>query len=209
MDRWYGLRDFFSSIEYWSALQEHLVRDGTIRGSAPLYEAPYFDGDRLLIPRGPGNPEDSDGYTDYSICDEGEYFSIRTTSKSIAGQFDDLQKSWFGRFDDAAKYFLAGEMAFPTRLRMRNAKLEIPYSRWFDCDLAPLWSDVEQPDPRGWVKSRKYFRSDNPSRFYITLNPDIPTSYLLDLTWRQLNSTFTEGIPGIDHVRMPRFSDDS
>ncbi len=71
-------------------------------------------------PRGPGMAKDSDGYTDYSILDSDGYFSIRSSGRSRGGNlYADSPESWFGMFSDAAKHFLAREVALTTRLRVQ------------------------------------------------------------------------------------------
>ncbi|MGV6991250.1 hypothetical protein ACUY3U_07270 [Gordonia amicalis] len=206
MESWHGLADFLSSMQYWSDIQNTLAGAGEFRSAAPLYKPPYLDGDRLVIPRGPGNAEDSDGYTDYSILDSDDYFSIRSSGRSRGNLYADSPESWFGMFRDAAKHFLAREVALTTRLRVQGKRLELVTRRWKSLGLAPSWTEVAQPNPGGFVDSKTYFRSDEPSRFYITVNPDTATSFILDLNWRELNSTFSEGIPGIEHVPLPNFT---
>ncbi|UPW14561.1 hypothetical protein M0655_02800 [Gordonia amicalis] len=208
MDRWHGLTDFLSSMQYWSEVQNALAEGGKFRGAVPLYEPPYLDGDRLVVPRGPGNAEDSEGYTDYSILDQHDYFSIRSSGRSRGNLYSESSESWFGIFSDAGKHFLASEVALTTRLRISGKRLEIVTRRWKNLGLAPSWTEVAQPNPGGFVDSKTYYRSDNPTRFYITVNPDTTTAFLLDLNWRDLNSALSEGIPGIEHVQMPKFSDD-
>jgi len=194
-------------MKYWSAVQEALVESGKFTSPAPLYGLPYSDGHRLNIPRGAGNEENAEGFTDYSILDEGPYFSIRTSGRSRANWRDDNPKSWFGTFDDAAKYFVARKSASPTRSRLRNASLEIINRRWLDRGLAPNWAEVSEPDPAGFANAKRYFRFDEPDRYYFTVNPDTATSFLLNLTWREQILTFRDGIPDIERVGVPSFSD--
>ncbi|MCR5976568.1 hypothetical protein GDN83_02145 [Gordonia jinghuaiqii] len=208
MDRWHGLANLYCSLKYWSEIQISLAGQGNFRVAAPLYGMPFLSGSRLVIPRGPGTAEDSDGYTDYSIVDEEHYFSIQTSGRTRGDTFSETAEGWFGTFNDAAKFFLGRQVASTTRLRVRSGGLEVVNWRWSGRGLAPLWSEVSAPNPNGFIDSKRYFRSDDPGRFYVTLNPDTATSFLLELSWRELNATFTEGIPGIEHVRMPEFSDD-
>ncbi|GAC55206.1 hypothetical protein, partial [Gordonia amicalis] len=206
MDKWSGLADLLSSLEYWSEVQTTLSNEGHFQGAAPVYGRPYLEDGRLVIPRGPGMAKDSDGYTDYSILDSDGYFSIRSSGRSRGNLYADSPESWFGMFSDAAKHFLAREVALTTRLRVQGKRLEIVTRRLKSLGLAPSWTEVAQPNPGGFVDSKTYFRSDDPSRFYITVNPDTATSFLLDLNWRELNSTFSEGIPGFEYVPLPSFS---
>lgn len=208
MDRWHGLTDLFASLDYWSEVQVALAQQGTFETAAPLFGRPYLDDNKLLIPRGPGTPSDSEGYTDYSIRDVVEHFSLEISGQSRGRTFVNLPKAWFSEFSDMAKYFVGSKVASRTRSRFRPANLEIINHRWLDRGPAPLWDQVREPNPGGFDRAVKYFRVDHPDRWYFTVSTDSDTSYMLDMTWRELNSVFSEGIPGIETISMPRFSDD-
>lgn len=203
-----GMADVVSSIAYWSQVQAALARSGKFEGAAPLYEHPDLDGERLILPRGPGMAEDADGYTDYSIVEEPTFFSVRVAGRSRGTLIPEAANAWFGTFDDAAKYFIARRVAAPTRSRVRAERLASINTRWLDRGLAPQWDQVNEPDPGGFSPATRYFRSDQSERFYFTVNTDSATSYLLNLSWRELNSTFSEGLPGTENIPMPPFSDD-
>ncbi|MDH3044300.1 hypothetical protein [Gordonia alkanivorans] len=208
MDKWSGLPDLLSSFEYWSAVQTALADEGHLESAAPLYGHPYLDNGRLIIPRGPGMAEDSDGYTDYSIVEEPTLFSVRLSGRSRGAQIPETANAWFGTFDDVAKYFTARRVAAPTRSRVQPDRVESINTRWLDRSLAPGWDQVDEPDPGGFSPATRYFRSDQPERFYFTVNTDSATSFVLNLSWRELNSTFSEGLSGIERIPMPKFSDD-
>ncbi|MGV6991251.1 hypothetical protein ACUY3U_07275 [Gordonia amicalis] len=208
MDKWSGLADLLSSLEYWSEVQTTLANEGHFQGAAPLYGRPYLEDGRLVIPRGPGMAEDSDGYTDYSIVEEPTFFPVRIAGRSRGTLIPESANAWFGTFDDVAKYFIGRRVAAPTRSRVQPDGVESVNTRWLDRGLAPLWDQVIEPDPSGFSPGTRYFRSDQPERFYFTANTDSATSHLLNLSWRELNSTFNEGLSGIDLIPMPRFSDD-
>ncbi|WP_245548541.1 hypothetical protein [Gordonia namibiensis] len=152
--------------------------------------------------------EDSDGYTDYSIVEEPRYFLIRLSGRSRGTLIPETANAWFGTFDDAAKYFIARRVAAPTRSRVLPDLVESINTRWLDRGLAPGWDQLDQPDPGGFSPATRYFRSDQPERFYFTVNTDSATSFVLNLGWRELNSTFSEGLSGIESIPMTKFLHD-
>ncbi|GAC55205.1 MULTISPECIES: hypothetical protein [Gordonia] len=207
MDRWHGLANLFASLDYWSEVQTTLAQQGAFETAAPLFGRPYLDGNRLLFPRGPGADQDSEGYTDYSIHDVADHFALEVSGQRRGRTYENVAKAWFSDFADIAKYFVGSNVASRTRSRYRPANLEIINHRWLDRGPAPLWDQVREPNPGGFDRAVKYFRSDHPERWYFTVTTDSDTSFMLDLPWRELNSIFSEGIPGIEHIPFPKFSD--
>ncbi|NDZ92798.1 hypothetical protein G3I13_20060 [Streptomyces sp. SID6673] len=200
--------DFAAALDYWSRVQITLAEAGRFETKAPLYEQPYFDGDRVMIPRGPGNAEDSYGYTDYSIVRGDGLYAVHTAGRSRGDTSPDSPRFWFGRFDDAAKYFVGRVVGGPTRSRLRREQMPVVNLQWLGRGLSPGWSEVPEPDPSGFLPSKRFFRHDNPDRFYFTTDIDTATSFLLSLSWRELNDALARDIPGIDGVPLPVFSDD-
>ncbi|GAA3710498.1 hypothetical protein [Gordonia hankookensis] len=125
MGEFAGLTDFLDAMTYWNAVQRMLASDGRFTTKAPLYELPHLDGRRLMIPRGPGSAENSEGYTDYSILDESDRYSLRISGRTRKDIRPDRPKSWFGHFDDAAKYFVGAHVAEITRMFHKPSTLPV------------------------------------------------------------------------------------
>lgn len=200
-----GLTDFVAALRYWAAVQLVLDEQGCLRG-APLFGLPYVAAGRLVIPRGPGNAEDSDGFTDYSIRKESDGYSLRATTRSRGDWYLDRPTAWFGRFDDAARYFVGRNVAGPTRMRYRPTILPVTNLQWLDRGLAAGWVQSQHPVPGAVVSAKRCVTPDEPGRFYATNSGDSATSFLLNLSWRQLNETYTDGIPGIAKVPLRTFA---
>ncbi|MGC4960955.1 hypothetical protein [Gordonia sp. DT101] len=208
MDEFAGLTDFLGAMTYWNAVQVMLASDGRLTTKAPLYERPYLDGERLMIPRGPGSAEDSEGYTDYSILDEHGSYSLRVSGRSRKDIRPDRPSCWFGHFDDATKYFVGANVAEITRMLYKPSAIPVVNLQWLNRGLAPGWLQSSEPNPSGFEPATRYFMANDPGRFYFTDSTDTAASFLLNLTWRELNTTFSEGIPGAEDIPMPDFSDE-
>lgn len=204
-----GWTDCVAALDYWSQVQALLVEQGRMSGGAPLFGLPYVVGRRVVLGRGPGNAEDSDGFTDYSIGADGDGYCLWTTTRSRGDWYPDRRHAQFGQFDDAARYFVARMVAGPTRMRYRPTILPVTTLQWRDRGLAPGWS-AESSDqvPAGAGSATRYTYSADPDRWYVTDSTDTATSFLLNLSWRELLDTYTDGIPDIGSLRAPRFSDD-
>ncbi|MFW0783593.1 hypothetical protein AAFP35_03655 [Gordonia sp. CPCC 206044] len=208
MDDWTGLADFHSSMDYWMRVQRHCAESGlAVADEVALYDLPYLDGQRLMIPNGPGRAEDSDGFRQDSILNDGKWFTLRESGRSRADVYADVVEAWFGTLNDLCKHFIGSYVGESTRMRL-NLNLPIVNLRWLDRGPAPGWIESNEPNPNGFEPATRYFKEDEPGRFYFTDAGDGETSFRLNMTWRELNETYAHGIPGVEGVPMPSFSDD-
>lgn len=110
-----GLAEFFGAMQHWGGVQLTLAAEGRFTAAAPLYGIPFVRGRRVIIPRGPGNAETSDGFVDYSIRgeDDGRY-SLRTTRRDRTQRYPDQPIADFETFADAAQHFIQHHVAAAT-----------------------------------------------------------------------------------------------
>lgn len=74
---WSGVSDFMAEMSYWIKVQRLLVDSGEKDADrALLFEMPYFESDRLMIPNGLANSENSEYYWQYSIYCIDRVFAI-------------------------------------------------------------------------------------------------------------------------------------
>ncbi|MBD1320641.1 hypothetical protein [Gordonia hankookensis] len=208
VDEWAALPDFFSAMAYWRNVQQFCAESGHAKADKILlFGTPYLDGDRLIIPNGPARAEDSEGYRAYSFNWEGNAFTLRESGRDRGTTWNNVTKAWFSSLSDIGKHFTGSYVGERTRMAT-NLKLPIVNLQWVDIGPAPGWSGSGEPDPDGFEPATKYHRNDDPSRYYFTDAGDSETSFRLNLSWRELNLLYTEGISGAESVLIPPFSDD-
>ncbi|WP_161925796.1 hypothetical protein [Gordonia crocea] len=204
-DPWDGLNNFMATMGYWKEVQDALFADALTRSDPRTLGRVYLDGDRVVIPSAL-DANQAEIYTNYSICCEGPRFSLRKSGRGDRGHtFSNVEVAWFGIFGDAAKYFSGSIVATPIRLALQP-RLDPVEWRWLDAGLPPNWSSIEEAKPSGIVPGRRFFRTDQPDRYYFTDASDNVTAWVLDLTWDQIVTVFSEGIGSAARVARPTFS---
>lgn len=207
MDVYEGLDDLINASAYWENVQFQCLASGTLAIPAPFYNLPYLQSDRVVVPRGPGMAEDADGFRDYSIAYGSQIYTLVTSGRSRCRVYSNLPEAWFGSFTDSAKYFIANKVANVTRMNLQQP-LPVANWAWPDGQLAQGWSEKCEPNPVGFERSRRFFHVSDQQRFYFTTDIDTATTFTLNLSWRELNKMYSRGIPGIEKILMPAFSDD-
>lgn len=208
VEEWIGLEDFLASMAYWERIERVCIDQGLAGDGALLFGPPYLDGERLIIPNGAGRAQDSEGYRIESIVLVNGIFTLQESGRDRSVDMSNAVKAYFGTFSDIGKYFIGFPVADGIRAALRPPLNPVNW-KWADVYSPAIgWQDSREPDPSGFMPATRYFRADNPDRFYFTDSPDPSTSYPLNLSWRELNETYADGIPGIERVSMPRFSDE-
>lgn len=206
-DKWSGISDFDQSIKYWVEVQESCIANGSAdERSFPLLLGAYLDGERVVITTGPGNKPESEGNSSYSIGVKDGFFVLYQTGRQRGRRYVDVDKGWFSRSQDVFKYFIGSYVGEWTRLR---ATLALPpvSQQWLNRGLADGWASSDEPDPEGFSTATRFSRIATPQRCYFTNAGDTATSFLLNLSWTELNATYARGFPGVESISMPRFTD--
>lgn len=189
-DQWRGLSDFVASMNFWRQVQETLAPSlGDRAFELLMYETPYLDGHRVIIPNGPANARDGEGYRSYSILQDREGFSIRSSGVSRANEFSDSLESWFGSLELAGKYFLYDGVCNHIYGRL-NQDGAFRLSDVIDAEgLRSGWTSREVEGPTGYPREL-YFDAADPGEFYVTFTGDTRTSQIITKTFREINQLY-------------------
>ncbi|QKT05801.1 hypothetical protein HUN08_00240 [Gordonia sp. X0973] len=208
METWQGIDDFFASMNYWIDLQEALVVDRAVDNDPREFGKPYLDGNRVNIPSRLG-PDKIEIYANYSIVYEGSRFAIKASGRGDRGKsYVDQVSGWYGCFEDAAKSFITFPVAGGTRQLLLNRTPPITSRWWSTPGLAPSWEARDGIFPGTEVAATEFYRTDQPSlHYYFDQGDDRTTTWLLNLSWDELLTLYTEDIPTAKRIPRPHFSD--
>ncbi|WP_234974501.1 hypothetical protein [Williamsia sterculiae] len=155
-----------------------------------LFGSPYLDGPRLQVPSGPARRRTSEGFTDYSILQEQDSFSIRESGQTRGSNFDDIVDASFGSFIFASKYFLFRQVAEITLTLVDPTAWNSLRKSIDAAGLAPGWTSRRASGTNGFPRT-VYFKSSDPQEFYMTRTGDTRTSHTIVRSFRDINDMYS------------------